>query len=63
MCWEHRHVFRRDGEVWSIVYDDKRLQLKDAKGLPYIARLLRHGGWEFHAAESCRWRRGAPEVP
>ena len=61
MCWEHRHVFRRDGDVWRIVYDGKRLRLKDAKGLQYIARLLRHDGRELHAAESCRWRRGSPE--
>src|SRR5262245_5441251 len=44
-------VFRRDGDVWRIAYDGKSLRLKDAKGLQYIARLLRHPGEEFHCAD------------
>jgi hypothetical protein len=44
-------VFRREGDVWTIAYEGKRSRLKDAKGLQYIAHLLRHEGQELHAAE------------
>jgi tetratricopeptide (TPR) repeat protein len=44
-------VFRRDGDIWTIAYEGRSLRLKDAKGLQYIAHLLRHEGREFHAAE------------
>jgi hypothetical protein len=44
-------VFRRDGEFWTISYEGKGLRVKDAKGLQYIAHLLRHEGQEFHAAD------------
>jgi tetratricopeptide (TPR) repeat protein len=44
-------VFRRDGDVWTIAYDGKRVRLRDAKGVQYIAQLLRCEGRELHAAE------------
>src|SRR5262249_36697034 len=44
-------VFRRDGDVWTIAYEGKGLRLKDAKGVQYIARLLRQPGKEFHCAD------------
>jgi tetratricopeptide (TPR) repeat protein len=44
-------VFRRDGDVWTIAYEGKGLRLKDAKGVQYIARLLRRPGEEFHCAD------------
>ena len=44
-------VFRREGDVWTIAYEGKRIRLRDAKGLQYIAHLLRHDGQEFHAAD------------
>ncbi len=44
-------VFRRESDFWTIVYEGKQLRLKDAKGLQYIAHLLRHEGEEFHAAD------------
>jgi uncharacterized membrane protein len=44
-------VFQREGDVWAIAYEGKRLRLKDAKGLQYIAHLLRHDGQDFHAAD------------
>jgi eukaryotic-like serine/threonine-protein kinase len=43
--------FRRDGDFWSIAYEGKRVRLKDAKGLQYIAHLLRHADRDFHAAD------------
>jgi hypothetical protein len=44
-------VFQREGDYWTIAYDGKRIRLRDAKGLQYIAHLLRHDGREFHAAD------------
>src|SRR5262249_12332761 len=44
-------VLRREGDVWTIAYEGKGLRLKHAKGLQYIAHLLRHEGREFHAAD------------
>jgi hypothetical protein len=45
------NVFRREGEYWSIAYEGKLLRLKDAKGLHYLARIIREPGREFHALE------------
>lgn len=44
-------VFRREGEYWSIAYEGDVFRLKDAKGLRYLARLLREPGHEIHAME------------
>jgi hypothetical protein len=44
-------IFRRDGDVWTIAYEGKGLRLKDAKGVQYIACLLRRPGEEFHCAD------------
>src|SRR5262249_62035552 len=44
-------VFRRDGDVWTIAYEGKGVRLKDAKGVQYIACLLRRPGAEFHCAD------------
>jgi tetratricopeptide (TPR) repeat protein len=46
-----RAVFRHDGDFWTIAYEGTGLRLRDAKGLHYIAQLLRHAGREFHAAD------------
>lgn len=44
-------IFRRDGEYWSVGDSRAMVRLKDSKGLRYIARLLRHPGHDFHAAD------------
>jgi hypothetical protein len=38
------HVFRREGEYWTIAYEREVIRLRDAKGLHYLARLLRQPG-------------------
>ena len=43
-------LFRSEGDIWTITYEDQTLRLKDFKGLKYIARLLQHPGEEFPAA-------------
>jgi hypothetical protein len=44
-------VFRKEGEYWTIVFDGTVARLKDAKGLHYLAYLLRHPGQEFHVGD------------
>jgi tetratricopeptide (TPR) repeat protein len=44
-------AFQREGDFWTIAYEGKRIRLRDAKGLQYIAYLLRHDGRDFHAAD------------
>jgi tetratricopeptide (TPR) repeat protein len=44
-------AFQREGDFWTIAYEGRRIRLRDAKGLQYIAHLLRHDGQEFHAAD------------
>ena len=58
------NVFRKEGDYWTIAYEDVVFRLKDTKGLHYIAHLLRHPGTEFHAndlvAAGAGPRTGAP---
>jgi hypothetical protein len=44
-------VFRRDGDYWTLAFDGRTLQLRDVKGLRYIAALLARPGREVHAPE------------
>jgi uncharacterized membrane protein len=43
-------AFQREGDYWTID-EGRRIRLRDAKGLQYIAHLLRDKGREFHAAD------------
>jgi len=45
------NVFRREGEVWSIRFQQDAFRLKDSKGLGYLGQLLRSPGREFLALE------------
>lgn len=45
------NVFRREGEVWSIRFEQDAFRLKDSKGLRYLAQLLGSPGREFLALE------------
>jgi class 3 adenylate cyclase len=44
-------VFRKDGDYWTLVFEGCTARLKDARGLHYIAHLLRHPGREIHARD------------
>ena len=46
-----RHVFRREGEYWTLAYDGAICRLRDSKGLQHIGHLLRHPGQHFDARE------------
>jgi tetratricopeptide (TPR) repeat protein len=45
------NLFRRDGEYFSVSYDDASFRLRDSKGLRYLALLLSSPGREHHALE------------
>lgn len=45
------NTFRRQGDYWTITYDGTVVRLKDAKGLHYIACLLRDPGRTFHVLD------------
>jgi hypothetical protein len=42
-----RNTFRKQGEYWPISYEGRQFNLRDLKGLRYIAYLLRYPGTEF----------------
>ena len=44
-------VFRREGDYWTVGYEKRSFRLKDAKGLAYIAHLLRHPDVSFHVLD------------
>src|SRR5580700_2869486 len=44
-------VFRREGDYWTVGYGETSFRLKDAKGLAYIAHLLRHPDVSFHVLD------------
>lgn len=46
-----RNVLRREGEYWTVAYDDSTVRLRDSKGLRLIARLLGAPGREVHAVD------------
>jgi len=43
------HVFRQEGEYWTLAYHGTVCRLKDVKGLHYLAFLLGRPGEECHA--------------
>lgn len=51
------NIFRREGEYWTVEYQGTVLRFRDAKGLQYLAYLLRHPGEQFTALEL--WQRVA----
>lgn len=57
----HAYVFRRDGDYWTIVYEDAECRLRDARGLAYLAILLERPGREVHAADLVTAVLGSPD--
>lgn len=47
---EH-NVFRREGEIWTIVFDGTTVRLRDSRGLRYLAVLLRRPGEQIPSVE------------
>jgi pimeloyl-ACP methyl ester carboxylesterase len=44
-------LFRREGEYWTVGFGGQVVRMRDAKGLGYLARLLRHPHREFHVLD------------
>jgi hypothetical protein len=44
-------IFRQEGEYWTVGLGGKAFQLKDSKGVAYLAYLLRNAGAEFHVLD------------
>ncbi|MCA1706378.1 MAG: hypothetical protein LC808_25195, partial [Actinobacteria bacterium] len=44
-------VFRREGDYWTIGFEQIVIRLRDAKGLHYLRRLLAAPGREFHVLD------------
>jgi tetratricopeptide (TPR) repeat protein len=47
-------VFRREGDYWTVAFGGETIQVRDAKGMAYLARLLEVPGRELHALELAR---------
>lgn len=45
------NALRRHGDYWTIAFEGAVVQVKDAKGIRYLAELLRHPGRELHVAD------------
>jgi hypothetical protein len=45
------NFLRREGDYWSLSFEDHTFALRDLKGLHYLARLLAHPGREFHVLD------------
>jgi hypothetical protein len=45
------NVFRRDGEFWTVRFDGRVVRLKDARGLRYLAHLIRYTAREVHVLD------------
>jgi hypothetical protein len=48
---DQESVFRREGDYWSVVFEEHAVRLRDRKGLHYLARLLGDPGREFHVLD------------
>jgi tetratricopeptide (TPR) repeat protein len=51
-------LFFREGEYWTISYEETVVRLRDMRGLGCLAFLIRHPGREFHASELAVLSRG-----
>ena len=55
------HVFRREGDYWTIAYEGQVIRLRDAKGLHYLSRLLRHPSCPVPVTELAEHGTGAAD--
>ena len=52
------HVFRREGDYWTVAFDGSVCRLKASAGLDHLSQLLRNPGREFLALELVHLRAG-----
>src|SRR5437870_12037328 len=48
---DRRQVFRREGNFWTVAWDDAVVRLKDNRGLQYLVQLLARPGQEVHVLD------------
>ncbi len=48
---QSRYLFRKTGEVWTLIFEGKTVLVKHTKGLTYIVQLLQNPRREFFAAD------------
>src|SRR5256886_13723550 len=48
---DRRQVFRREGNFWTVAWDDVVVRLKDNRGLQYLGQLLARPGQEVHVLD------------
>ena len=44
-------TFRGEGEYWTLVFGDEHVEIRDSRGMSYLARLLANPGRELHALD------------
>ncbi|MEO6043867.1 MAG: transcriptional regulator [Tepidiformaceae bacterium] len=54
------NAFRREGDYWSVEFEEHTVRLRDLKGLHYLARLLAEPGREFHVLDLVAGERVEP---
>jgi tetratricopeptide (TPR) repeat protein len=45
------HVFRLEGDYWTVIFDGHTVRVRNLKGMHYLARLLADPGREFHVLD------------
>jgi len=55
-------LFRREGDYWTVAFGGTVVRMRDAKGLGYLARLLRHPHQEFHVLDLLVGAASRPEA-
>jgi tetratricopeptide (TPR) repeat protein len=45
------NAFHREGDYWSVGFDERTVRVRDLKGMRYLARLLAEPGREFHVLD------------
>ena len=45
------NVFRREGDYWTVTFEEHTIRVRDLKGMRYLARLFADPGREFHALD------------
>jgi len=53
-------AFLKEGDFWTVCFGGITCRLKDARGLQYLAYLLRHPGRSFHVTELLSLAAGVP---
>ncbi len=52
-------AFRREGDYWTVDFDEQTVRVRDLKGMRYLARLLAQPGREFHVLDLVAAETGA----